>query len=198
GPLGEPARPTRIRTIAPQQRPTTAGQLPASGYGGLRARPNIGRKSRSDTLDAIQDYLSQREAPAQYATFLASWRAQLTNLKPVHRLVVSRRAGVHGPRETLEEIAGMLGLTRERVRQIETRVVERLQQKTRWRSTLLRRLGAAFGGAQALPLSLLAEEPWWQGIDQQRTLFDYVLERVLGGEYRLFEAPSGTVYVARF
>lgn len=197
-PLEELELPARMRTFAAEQGLTTVGQLLAFGYEDLRARPNLGRKSLSDTLDAIQDYLSQREAPAQYATFLDSWRAQLTNLKPVHRLVVSRRAGAHGPRETLEEIAGMLGLTRERVRQIEGRVVERLQQKARWRSALLRRLGAAFGGARALPLTLLAEEPWWQGIDQQVALLGYVLRHVLRGDYQLFEAPSGATYVALF
>lgn len=196
-PLDDLELPARMRNFATEEGLTTVGELLAYRYDELRARPNLGRKSLSDTLDAIQDYLTQRET-TQPATFLESWRAQLTNLKPVHRLVVSRRAGVHGPRETLEEIAGMLGLTRERVRQIEVRVVERLQQKPRWRSTLLRRLGAAFGGARALPLSLLAEESWWQGIDHHRTLFGYVLQHVLGGEYQLFEAPSGTIYVARF
>lgn len=44
------------------------------------------------------------------------------------REIISRRFGLDGRRETLEEIGNFLGITRERVRQIEKQVMSRLQQ----------------------------------------------------------------------
>lgn len=197
-PIGDIELPTRMRTFVAEQGIATVGELLSHGYEDLRSRPNLGRKSLNDSLDAIQDYIEQQAAPLQHATFLDAWRAQVTNLKPVHRLILSRRIGMHGSRETLEEIGGMLGLTRERVRQIEARVVERLQQKSRLRGAVVRHLNVAFGGARALPLALLAEESWWQGIQDNERLLTYVLHNVLDDELRLFAAPSGASYVLRF
>src|SRR5690606_34899118 len=160
--------------------------------------PNLGRKSLNDTLDAIQEYKAERHAPVEHATFLEAWRAQLANLKPLHRMIVSRRSGLHGTQETLEELGTMLGVSRERVRQIEARVVERLQEKGRWRKMVQRRLEAAFGGGRAVPLEALSEEPWWRGIDREEHLLAFLMRRVFDGEYELFVAPSGRRYVVKF
>jgi hypothetical protein len=113
-------------------------------------------------------------------------------------MIVSRRSGAHGAQETLEELGGMLGVTRERVRQIEARVIERLREKTRWRRMVLRHLEAAFGGAKALPLDVFAEEPWWQGMDREEHLLSYLMQRVFDGEYRLLTAPSERRYLVKF
>ena len=43
-------------------------------------------------------------------------------------MIVTRRAGMHGTRETLEELGGMLGVTRERVRQLRDRALKRLRE----------------------------------------------------------------------
>ncbi len=48
--------------------------------------------------------------------------------KDREREIVTRRFGLDGRRETLEEIGGVLGITRERVRQIEKHTLLRLQQ----------------------------------------------------------------------
>ena len=41
--------------------------------------------------------------------------------------IVSRRFGLNGPKETLEQIGEMLSITRERVRQLEKAILIRLQ-----------------------------------------------------------------------
>lgn len=48
--------------------------------------------------------------------------------KDREREIVTRRFGLHGRKETLEEIGQLLGITRERVRQIEKQVVEHLEE----------------------------------------------------------------------
>ena len=57
---------------------------------------------------------------------LPDWLAKLT---PRQRLVVERRYGLSGhAAQTLQEIAGELGLTRERVRQIQVEALKRLRR----------------------------------------------------------------------
>ncbi|HEY5374327.1 MAG TPA: sigma factor-like helix-turn-helix DNA-binding protein, partial [Polyangiaceae bacterium] len=147
---------------------------------------------------AVRDFRSERASPPVYATFLQAWQAQLGALESIPRMVVTRRAGMHGAQETLEELGGMLGLTRERVRQIEVRVVERLAERSRWRRSVEANLATAFGSARALPLDLLAQDPWWAGIDQQEHLLDYVVRRIFEDQLFVLEAPSGRRYLTKF
>jgi hypothetical protein len=133
-----------------------------------------------------------------FDSFLQAWQAQLAALEPIPRMIVTRRAGMHGERETLEELGGMLGMTRERVRQIEARVLERLAERSRWRRLVEANLVTAFGSARALPLDLLAQDPWWSGIDQHELLLDYVVRRIFGDQLFVLEAPSGKRYLTKF
>lgn len=190
--------PARMRTFVLEQEIPTVGALLARSYADLQAQPNLGRKSLNDTLDAIADALAERENPKQYESFMDLWRAKMTSLQPMHRLILSRRSGLLGPKESLEQVGSMLGLTRERVRQIEAHITERLRHKPRYQRALLRRLEAAFGSGRAVSLELLNEEPWWQGIADKRALLGYVLERTLDAAYRLFEAPSGKPFIVCF
>ena len=59
--------------------------------------------------------------------------ALLALLSDRERLVVSRRFGLDGEARTLRDIAGDLGVSAERVRQIEERALERL--RTAWPAT---------------------------------------------------------------
>src|SRR5690606_32333223 len=90
------------------------------------------------------------------------------------------------------------GVSRERVRQIEARVVERLREKTRWRRMVLRHLEAAFGAGRAVPLDVFAEEPWWSGMDREEQLLTFLIRRIFDGGYELFTAPSGRRYLVKF
>ncbi len=58
----------------------------------------------------------------------------LDELPPRHRTVIERRYGLNG-REvaTLEELAGEVGVTRERVRQIQAEALEKLRARLKRR-----------------------------------------------------------------
>jgi len=73
------------------------------------------------------------EAEAQ--ALAAAVRAALVTLTPRERAILAARHGLDGePPRTLQEIGQHLGLTRERVRQIETKALRQLQHPTlrRW------------------------------------------------------------------
>jgi len=68
--------------------------------------------------------------PLDEAADLARLHAALATLRPRHRLVMVLRFGIGGQRPpmTLEEIGAELGVTRERIRQIEAVALERLRK----------------------------------------------------------------------
>ena len=49
------------------------------------------------------------------------------------REIISRRFGLYDRRETLEQIGELLGITRERVRQIKEKAIRRLRHRSRSR-----------------------------------------------------------------
>lgn len=190
--------PTRMKNFVRGEGLERLGDLFKLSHASLAGTANLGRKSLNDTIDAVRDFLSERASPPVYTTFLQAWQAQLAVLEPIPRMIVTRRAGMHGARETLEEIGVMLGVTRERVRQIETLVVERLAERSRWRRSVEANLVAAFGSGRALPLDLLAQDSWWAGIEQQELLLDYVVRRIFEDQLFVLEAPSGKRYLTKF
>jgi hypothetical protein len=190
--------PTRMRNYVRSERLEQLGSLFDLSYASLASTANLGRKSLNDTIDMVRDFLSERASPPVYPTFLQAWQAQLAVLEPIPRMIVTRRAGMHGERETLEELGAMLGVTRERVRRIEARVIERLAERPRWRRSVEANLATAFGSGRALPLTLLAQDPWWAGIDEQELLLDYVVRRIFEDQLFVLEAPSGKRYLTKF
>ncbi|HYO98517.1 MAG TPA: DNA-directed RNA polymerase subunit alpha C-terminal domain-containing protein, partial [Polyangiaceae bacterium] len=197
-PLLQVPLPTRMKNFVRAQGLLLLGELFRGSYTTLAAQENIGRKSLNDTLDTVRDFLSERASPTVYPTFREAWQAQLSALEPIPRMIVTRRAGMHGTRETLEELGGMLGVSRERVRQIETHMLERVRERGSWRRSFEANVSAAFGAARAIPLHLLAQDPWWAGIDQEELLLDYVVRRVFEDELFLLQAPSGKRYLSKF
>jgi RNA polymerase sigma factor (sigma-70 family) len=57
----------------------------------------------------------------------------MSTLTVRERTVLSRRYGLDGPEQTLREIAGTLGVSAERVRQIEQGALEKLRETCDWR-----------------------------------------------------------------
>jgi len=68
------------------------------------------------------------------ATLRQEVQELLSQLPPREQQILRLRFGLDGEAKTLEEIGGMLGLTRERVRQIEKQAKDRLRQRAKMRA----------------------------------------------------------------
>ncbi|MCU0672984.1 MAG: hypothetical protein MUE69_09375 [Myxococcota bacterium] len=185
----------------------------------LAAEKNLGRGSIRQTADALRRLWTERtlatppttsgspESPHALAAVSTSqpslevegpWlrllRESIRQLPPVERMVITRRAGLHGDRATLQELGEMLGVSRERARQIEAKVVDRLAKRW-WAEALRARLLAACTRGP-VELERLAEDELWADADTHAELLDYLCERVLGCPLRVVEVAGRTVLAA--
>jgi RNA polymerase primary sigma factor len=92
----------------------------------------IGEGGETSFLDVLPSttFPSGEEAYIN-ATFTDKIRELLSQLPPREQQILRLRFGIDEEPKTLEEIGGMLGITRERVRQIEKQAKDRLRQKAR-------------------------------------------------------------------
>ncbi|HEU4583695.1 MAG TPA: sigma factor-like helix-turn-helix DNA-binding protein [Polyangiaceae bacterium] len=201
-PLTRLELPTRMRAFCDQRGFQTLGELLAVPRDELLAQPNLGRASLLQTLAAVDQALYQLEHPDQIDQLVSGWRQLVQRLPPLQRMILARRSGSYGPRETLESLGETLGLTRERVRQIEASCLEDLRQRSALVEALQQRLTQAFAGGRCVPLNLLLQnDPWWQGIEPLPDWTDYLFERLLGGSVhrlRLPQQDQQTTFFARF
>ena len=92
--------------------------------------PLNGNKSVVDSLADDQNHTPENEYAEQAAgELLGHW---LDLLPKQQRIVVEHRFGLHGKgRRTLEEVGQLLGVTRERVRQVQLAALTRLREISR-------------------------------------------------------------------
>jgi RNA polymerase nonessential primary-like sigma factor len=92
-----------------------------------------------DPTLSLGDQLADNDAPSpelvlhnsEIETWIRQWLDELSDRQ---RLVIERRYGLNGAEvATLEQLAGELGVTRERVRQIQAEALERLRARLRVR-----------------------------------------------------------------
>jgi len=112
--------------------------------------------------------------------------------------ILHLRMGLNGTPKTLQEIGDEFGVTRERIRQKESRCVERLSHHPVWRSDIENRLEKMLSNRQE-PLPLLGLEildPWFYGVEHVEMPFEYTLDRFCGKHFSLVRT-RGQVFVSR-
>jgi hypothetical protein len=154
--------------------------ISALGPMGLLKLPNLGsgsvhglRKLLLEALEAAgaqlparEDADSEQDADAQLPKGLESLRsgfmAVMALLSEVERQVWAGRLGLDCPQLTLQELADSMGVTRERVRQIEAQAYRRVEHRPFWRE-LGSRLDDALRGRTGplLVNELPATETWF-------------------------------------
>ncbi|MFT3770136.1 MAG: 3'-5' exonuclease [Minicystis sp.] len=195
--LDEIDLPTRVRSYAEREGLRTLADLAGRSGAQLRAAQNLGRKSVEQIFEAVIAFQERAAARRRLADagLLESWKTLLLEQESVPRMVLTLRAGLGGRAEKLQAIGEMLGVSRERIRQIEARVLEDLGREKVWLAAVRVRVDEVLREGAA-PLEALAADPWWAGIVAQPEALDFLGERLLGGAMRVVQVEE-RAYLAR-
>ena len=157
----------------------------------LLGTPNFGRKSVDDLMFSLRMALD--EGPPNLApdiggdlvdqTLLASVTRTLLDCDERERDIIRRRMGLNGTTETLQQIGDVYGVTRERVRQIESKVLKRLCREEHWDNLLTTKLTTLLHQREfPLPaLGVEAVDRWFEGISELPSALRYILANVCAG-----------------
>jgi hypothetical protein len=121
---------------------------------------------------------------AESPSFLGAWTRLLGALPPIDRLVLQHRTGMLGSLERIDTVAAMLGVSVERVRQIEARALGALASSHAEVAPVAARLTAAVPFA-VTDLATLAGDPWWDGLAQGHPALELFVSRVAETPLRL-------------
>ncbi|KEQ17848.1 DNA-directed RNA polymerase subunit alpha C-terminal domain-containing protein [Endozoicomonas numazuensis] len=89
----------------------------------------------------------------------------LAGLRDNHRQVIECRTGYHGTTMTLEEVGKLIGVTRERIRQIQKKYVDRIISTEFWDNCIAIKIGQLLINRETpLYIEMLeVEDPWFEG-----------------------------------
>lgn len=156
--------------------------------------PNFGRKSLREVGQVLMAAFA--EGPFDIGSKIARAGAQslrseiqrtLGTLGYRERAVLSRRMGFDRPSDTLQSISEDYGVTRERIRQIEAKVIKRVIREAFWDDLLKSKLDELLAGRD-FPLPLIGVEaldPWFSGIADHPGAVRYLLANFCDGQVDL-------------
>lgn len=181
-PLAHLELPARMRVFVEREGLATVADLVRVPRSMLSRAPNLGRGSIGDTRTLLLETLTSRPRTiAEYDSFWALWLQRLGGLSPVDRLVLTQRSAISGDSRTLLEIGDMLGVSRERVRQIESRAIRTVARGS-WVSEVCARIHAVLEGGALWLDALDAKDAWFAPIgEDRREAFAFFLERIADG-----------------
>lgn len=135
--------------------------------------PNIESISAHYNDQLYHDLLSHQDEPLKEAFS----RTMESIANPRHVFIMEARFGLKGKPLTLEDTAQGLGVTRERVRQIQKKTTQSILKNELWDDTLRIRINKLLT-CRSNPLYLDAigvEDPWFKGFEDNETLLENVL-----------------------
>lgn len=137
-------------------------------------------------------------ALSKASTFVEALEVAIKGLPKKRDVIVKSRMGFAGKRSTLQEIGDIVGVTRQRIRQIEARAVSTLSARPLWSGVVVPRIEAMLADrTEPLPLLGLAIlDPWFLGVEDIPEPFDYCLEHFCSGRLSLIRA-SNQIFVSR-
>jgi hypothetical protein len=209
----------RISNVFQQIGYTAVSDIAELSISELLHLPNFGRTSVHDLAGILRQVIEagpagiEGSAPREVApTLLVAVRQSLLRLDDRSRDIVSRRMGLDGPPETLEQVARTYGVTRERIRQLESKAVKRIVRLEYWDDLLASKLKELLA-CREFPLPLIgveAVDPWFEGLGKNPRGAKYILNNLcatsvglitIGGVEYLSHIDQGrwdgTVYSAR-
>lgn len=123
-----------------------------------------------------------------------------SSLEPHVENIVKGRMGVNTDQMTLQEIGFVMGVTRERVRQLESKGMKQIGSDSVWEFCLEKKLAHMLDERDSpLPFSGLSIlDSWFSGIDKMKDSFEYLLDNkyILDNKFSLIQA-NGLLFVSR-
>lgn len=126
--LDDTTLPARLRSFAEARGLRTVRELVHVRAAELRTSPNMGRGTLRDGAAALARLATSEDRQVRAAEWRAILLRGLATLPMRERMVLTQRSGVAGPIPTLAELGVSLGVSRERIRQLEQRGAEELRR----------------------------------------------------------------------
>jgi hypothetical protein len=186
----------RIGNVFRRQPFKTVGDIGALTVSDLLTFQNFGRTSIHQLVDIFRRALFAGPPDTERQMVLSSddrlldaVRNSLAGCSERERDILVRRMGLECPAETLAEIGVSYGITRERIRQIEAKVVDRLVRREVWDDVLAAKLKVMLAERE-FPLPLIGAEaidPWFSGVSLHREAIRYLIANMCKTAVNLIE-----------
>jgi hypothetical protein len=177
----------RIGNVFRQSAITLVSDLTAYSMADLLRWANFGRTSVHQLANILRDAILAGpvglggSTPREVApTLMLAVRQSLLRLDARARDIVSRRMGLDSAPETLEEVGRSYGLTRERIRQLESKALKHIIRTEYWDDLLAGKLRSLLAGRE-FPLPLIGVEAvdrWFEGIGKNPRAAKYILNNL--------------------
>jgi Bacterial RNA polymerase, alpha chain C terminal domain/Sigma-70, region 4 len=191
----------RITNVFAEMKIAAVRDLLLYPEGELLTLRKFGRKSLMDLTDALMAAL--REGPGgktsgKDVSLLSSIRLEIAGLPERAGYILRRRMSLEAPGGTLQEIGDELGVTRERIRQVESKYLKKIAQECTWPRTLREKLDRLLmDRGEPLPVQGLdILDPWFEEIDEWPDTVAYLLEIFGDQRFSLLQINNQTVVSA--
>lgn len=203
-PLAELDLTVRIGNVFRNLDATSVGDIGKMSIAELLTLQNFGRTSIRHLVGILERELAAGPrsldvlaAPNANETLIDAVQRSLSTLADRERDILTRRMGFNCEPETLAEIGESYGITRERIRQIEAKVVDRLIRMEIWDDILAAKLSAMLAQRE-FPLPLIGAEaldPWFSGVAHHRQAVGYVIANMCEAKVSLVDI-DGVEYLS--
>ncbi len=187
GPANRAPLPARMLSFVAGSGISTLRELLVLGLDELMAAPNLGRKTVGDTVVALEAIATAKplvDPLTVHRRWLPLLQSAMGSLPSKERLIVTQRAGLSGPPPTLAVLGEMLGVSRERIRQHESRAIARLCA-----SDWCAKINEQLAGAVAQGVWRLAElgerDAFFALREDEDDAFTFLVNEVLAGGVRV-------------
>jgi len=159
----------------------------------------VGKKSLLDLCVSLTEtYQSHVRTYAKEANLASILEDDMSSLKSVELTVFKRRFGDTCQSETLEHLGKSMGMTRERVRQIESKALDKLRVFPLWRRQLVSNkldalLHEAVSLRQPLLLKSIVKVGWFSGFDNNIEFLGRIIELYTDSSFFAFKANLDVV-----
>lgn len=194
----------RIGNVFRNQSVIRVSDIGALTIADLLKFPSFGRTSihqlaiilRRALIDGPRDATNEASSSTT-DRLLEAVRLSLATCSDRERDIMVRRMGLGCPTETLAEIGDSYGVTRERIRQIEAKVVDRLVRREVWDDLLAAKLHVLLADRE-FPLPLIGAEAidsWFAGVAAHRDAVRYLIANMCNAAVSLVEI-DGVEYLS--